>query len=52
MPNIVIDSWQEIWQMSSSELGGSRNYHTDFEIYDKRASDPLNTIIDIHIGIN
>jgi len=52
IPNIVIDSWQEIWQMSSSELGGNRNYHTDFEIYDKRASDPLNSIVDIHVGVN
>lgn len=52
MPHIVIDSWNKIWQMSPQDLGGVRSYRTDFEIYDKRAMDPQNTILDIYIGIN
>jgi predicted transcriptional regulator YdeE len=33
------------------ELGGDRRYATDFEIYDQRAQDPNNTILDIYIGL-
>jgi len=51
MPNIVINSWQEIWKMSSETLGGTRRYHTDFELYDVRSKDPTNAIVDIYIGI-
>lgn len=51
MPVVVINAWQRIWQMPTKELGGDRRYDTDFEIYDKRAQDPSNTILDIYIGI-
>ncbi len=37
--------------MTAEELGGERNYITDFEIYDERANDPQNTVLDIYIGI-
>ncbi|MBA8666789.1 GyrI-like domain-containing protein [Holosporaceae bacterium 'Namur'] len=51
MPNVVINAWQQIWQMSGADLGGIRNYHADFEIYDARSKDPNNTIVDVYIGI-
>lgn len=51
MPNIVIDSWKEIWQMQETDLGGKRSYVADFEIYDARAKDYENTILDIYIGL-
>jgi predicted transcriptional regulator YdeE len=51
MPDVVIAAWQAIWAMNDSELGGKRRYVADFEIYDDRASDPNNTIVDIYIGI-
>jgi predicted transcriptional regulator YdeE len=51
MPMIAINAWQKIWQMAPRELGGDRRYATDFEIYDERAQDPNNTILDIYIGI-
>ncbi len=51
MPDVVIEMWQAIWKMSPAELGGTRVYKTDFEIYDERAQDPENTIVDIYIGI-
>ena len=50
-PNIVIDAWQKIWQMSDKELGGTRSYVADFEIYDERSYDPENAIVDIYIGL-
>ncbi len=51
MPDIVIKLWQKIWQMNSEELGGKRSYTVDYEIYDEKAIDPKNTIVDIYIGI-
>jgi len=51
MPDIVIASWQKILQMRQEELGGQRKYLADFEIYDQRASNPNNSVIDIYIGI-
>lgn len=52
MPTIVIDAWQEIWSMTENDFEGKRRYITDFELYDERAQDPQNTILDIYIGID
>lgn len=52
MPGIVINAWQTIWNMSSKELGGERNYKTDFQLHDVRAVDPHNAVIDLYIGIS
>lgn len=51
MPDIVIAAWQEIWQMTPNDLEGQRRYSTDFEVYDGRAADPQNAVVDIYIGI-
>ena len=51
MPMVCIDAWQKIWQMSNYDLGGKRTYNVDFEVYDERAKDYNNTILDIYIGI-
>jgi len=51
MPNICIDAWQKIWQMEVDDFGGKRAYIADFEIYDERAADYQNAILDIYIGI-
>lgn len=51
MPQVVIQAWQAIWQMSEAELGGRRRYISDFEVYDHRAADPKNAVVDIYIGI-
>ncbi len=52
MPTVVINAWQEIWQMSPETLGGQRRYDTDFQIHDARAKDPQNTVLDIYIGLS
>ena len=52
MPEICINAWQQIWSMSSKELSGSRAYICDFELYDQRAKDPKDTVLDIYIGIS
>ncbi len=47
----MIEAWQKIWKMSPQTLGGKRRYQTDFEIYDERAVDHQNVILDLYIGI-
>ena len=51
MPDVVIQAWQDIWKMSPSDFDGERSYVADFEVYDKKASDPKNAIVDIYIGL-
>lgn len=51
MPIVCIEAWQRIWQMNSEDFNGDRAYKADFEVYDERAFDPQNTILDILVGI-
>lgn len=51
MPQVCIQTWQEIWATSPQALGGERNYFADFEVYDERAAVPANTTLDIYVGI-
>jgi predicted transcriptional regulator YdeE len=51
MPAVCIDMWKTIWEMSHSDLGGTRAYIADFEIYDERSRDHNNTVLDIYLGI-
>lgn len=51
MPLVCIDVWQKIWCMTHVDFGGPRSYLTDFEIYDSRAVDPNNTVLDVYVGI-
>jgi len=51
MPDVVINAWQKIWKMTSSDFAGKRSYQADFELYDERAKDPAKTSLDIFIGI-
>lgn len=51
MPSILINAWTNIWKMTDSDFGGKRRYHTDFEVYDERASDHDNIVMDIMIGL-
>ena len=48
---IVPEIWQHIWSMSPEELGGTRAFKTDYEIYDQRAADPENAEIDVYVGL-
>ncbi|MEN8237411.1 MAG: GyrI-like domain-containing protein [Pseudomonadota bacterium] len=51
MPDVVIGAWQNIWKMSPQELEGARSYIADFEVYNERAADPQNTVLDIYVGV-
>lgn len=51
MPDVVINAWQNIWKMSDEDFGGERSFRTDLELYDERAADYQNAVVDIYIGI-
>lgn len=51
MPAVCINAWMDIWKMTSEDLGSDRAFKADFEVYDERALDPANTVLDIYIGI-
>lgn len=51
MPAIVQEPWFKIWHMNDDELGGTRRYLADFEVYDERAANPLRTVVDIFVGV-
>lgn len=51
MPDVIVNAWKEIWKMPARQLGGQRSYKTDFEIYDERASDHQNIVLDLYIGV-
>jgi len=52
MPEVVIQAWQSIWQMTPEDLGSKRKYQTDFEVYDERAQDFSKAEVDIYIGVD
>jgi predicted transcriptional regulator YdeE len=50
--NVVPQAWQQIYGLEDkSQLGGSRAYKADFEVYDQRSRDPQDSQVDIHVGI-
>lgn len=51
MPLVVVSAWQNIWKMTTEDFGGERVYGGEFEVYDTRAVNPLNSVIDIYLGI-
>jgi predicted transcriptional regulator YdeE len=48
---VVPAEWKKIWGMPAEELGGKREFLTDYEVYDRRAADPHNAQVEFHIGI-
>lgn len=48
---IVVEMWQRVWATPKSALGGDRAYKADFEIYDQRAQNPADSVVDLYIGI-
>jgi predicted transcriptional regulator YdeE len=48
---VVPETWERIWAMSASELGGTRSYRADYEVYDQRSADPEKAQIEVHVGL-
>ena len=52
IPEIVINVWKKIWQLSPTDLNGQRRvFKTDLEIYDERAKNPKDAQIDVLISV-
>ena len=48
---VVPEAWMRINSLPKSAVGGDRVYGADFEIYDQRAVDTQNSVVDVYVGI-
>jgi predicted transcriptional regulator YdeE len=48
---VIVDLWRRVWATPKNELGGDRTYKADFEVYDERARNPTDAVVDLFIGI-
>jgi predicted transcriptional regulator YdeE len=48
---VVVATWMRIWNTPKDAHGGNRAYQTDFELYDQRAQNPADLVVEIHVGI-
>lgn len=46
LPEAVLKTWKKIWQANLQ-----RSYTFDFEIYDERAQNPQDAIVDIYVAV-
>lgn len=51
VPQIDVDLWKKVWATPKSALGGERAYKADFELYDQRAQNRTDSVMEIHIGV-
>jgi predicted transcriptional regulator YdeE len=50
LPVVMPKVWQQIWSLSSQDLGGQRVFQADYEVY-AAGFDPQNAQITLHIGL-
>ena len=43
---VVMKTWQRIWA-----AGIDRAYGADYEVYDERAADPANAVVEVRVGV-
>jgi predicted transcriptional regulator YdeE len=48
---VVVEMWRRVWAMPKNELGGDRTYKADFEVYDQRAQNPADAVVDLYIAV-
>jgi predicted transcriptional regulator YdeE len=48
---VVVEMWRRVWATPKSALGGDRTYKTDFEVYDQRAQNPADSVVDLYIAV-
>ena len=48
---VVVDVWRRVWETQKSALGGDRTYKTDFELYDQRAQNPADSVVDLYVAV-
>jgi predicted transcriptional regulator YdeE len=48
---VVVEMWRRVWETPKSALGGDRTYKTDFELYDQRAKNPVDSVVDLYVAV-
>ena len=48
---VVVEMWQRVWATPKSALGGDRTYKADFEVYDQRAKNPADSVVDLYVSV-
>jgi predicted transcriptional regulator YdeE len=49
---VVPQAWQRVYHVDSNkQLGGTRAYEADFEVYDHRSQNPQDAQVDLYIGL-
>jgi predicted transcriptional regulator YdeE len=48
---VVVEMWQKVWATPKSALGGDRTYQADFEVYDQRAQNPADSVVDLYVSV-
>jgi predicted transcriptional regulator YdeE len=48
---VVPELWQKINSLPKTTPGGDRTYRSDFEVYDERARNPQEAVMDVYVGI-
>jgi predicted transcriptional regulator YdeE len=48
---VVVEMWQRVWATPKNALGGDRTYKADFEVYDQRAQNPADAVVDLYIAV-
>lgn len=48
---VVVETWQKVWVTPKSTMGGDRAYKADFEVYDQRAQNPADSVVDLYISV-
>jgi predicted transcriptional regulator YdeE len=49
---VVPQAWQRVYSLDDNkQLGGSRAYKADFELYDQRSQNPQDSQVDLYLGL-
>jgi predicted transcriptional regulator YdeE len=48
---VVVEMWRRVWATPKSALGGDRTYKADFEVYDQRAQNPADAVVDLYVAV-
>jgi len=49
---VVPETWQRINNLPKTVPGGDRTYRSDFEVYDERARNLQDAIVDVYVGVS
>jgi predicted transcriptional regulator YdeE len=48
---VVVETWRRVWETPKNALGGDRTYKEDFEVYDQRAQNPAEAVVDLYVAV-